>query len=52
MKRANVFVVMIIVGVLLAVCGLSLDNFRAKRCEERGGEWKSVNGTVQCVMPR
>lgn len=52
MSTKAAFRMLIVVAVLLAACAFSLDSFRDKRCAERGGEWKTVNGTVQCVMPK
>ena len=46
------FRMLIVIAVLLAVCAYSLDTFRGNRCDEQGGEWKAVNGTIQCVMPK
>lgn len=52
MSMRAAFGMLIVVAVLLALCALSLDHQRSQRCDEQGGEWKSVNGTVQCVKPR
>lgn len=52
MSTKTAFRMLIVVAVLLAACAFSLDAFRNKRCDERGGEWKSVDGTIQCVMPK